>query len=305
MFQKATKKQSRLRLALIGPSGSGKTYSALSIAQGLGEKIAVIDTERGSASKYSDTFQFDVLEPETFAPDVYVSAIQAADAEGYDVLIIDSLSHAWCGKGGALEMVDDAARRSKSGNTFAAWRDVTPQHNRLVDAILQSSCHIIVTMRSKTEYIMEDNGKGKMTPKKVGLQPIQRDGLEYEFDVVCDVDLDHYLTVSKTRCAHLDRAVIDRPGAALGQTLKAWLTDGAPMPEPKAQPMSSDARLALYRRIGAAAAMLGYTKEQTAAACYENCMKDSATALTDDELVSFVELMENRVAEMSEDESNV
>src|SRR5690606_21534998 len=141
-FQKATKKSARLRMALIGVAGAGKTYTALSIAQNLGQKVAVVDTERGSASKYSDMFDFDVMEMESYGPKVYVDAIHAAEEAGYDVLIIDSLSHAWAGKDGALEMVDRAAKRAQSGNTFGAWRDVSPLHNQMVDAIVSSRIHI-------------------------------------------------------------------------------------------------------------------------------------------------------------------
>lgn len=225
-FQKATKKGARLRMALIGPSGSGKTYSALNIAKYLGEKIALIDTERGSASKYADFFDFDTLVLDTFSPQTYIDAIHAAEEAGYTVLIIDSLSHAWMGKEGALELVDRAAKRSQSGNTFTAWREVTPLHNALVDAILQSGCHIIATMRAKTEYVIDkDERTGKMTPRKVGLAPIQRDGLEYEFDVVADMDMDNNLIVAKTRCPALNGMVIQKPGKEIAQILLSWLGD--------------------------------------------------------------------------------
>lgn len=228
-FKKATKTQSRLRMALMGPAGSGKTYSALTIGQHLGSKIAVIDTERGSASKYADLFEFDVLELDHHSPQEYIAAIQAAAKEGYDLLIIDSLSHAWSGRGGALELVDSAAARSKSGNSFMAWRDVTPLHNQLVDAILAAPMHIVVTMRTKTEYIQErDERTGKTMPKKIGMAPIQRDGMEYEFDVVGELDLDNTLVVSKTRCSALRGAVIREPGANLASILHTWLTSGAP-----------------------------------------------------------------------------
>lgn len=229
VFQKATKAQSRLRLALDGPAGSGKTYSLLSIAAGLAPKgrLAVIDTEHGSASKYADEFEFDVLHLSDFDPRRYIEAIQAAEAAGYDVIGIDSLSHAWSGKGGALEMVDAAARRSKSNNTYTAWRDVTPLHNALVEAILQSRCHVIATMRSKVEHILDtDPRTGKQVPRKVGMAPIQREGMDYEFDVVGDIDLDHKLMVSKTRCRALDGKVFDRPGKQFGEILAGWLSDG-------------------------------------------------------------------------------
>ena len=229
LFQKATKKSARLRMALIGVAGAGKTYTALSIAKHLGDKVAVIDTERGSASKYSDMFEFDVLELETFSPQMYVEAIQAAEEAGYDVLIIDSLSHAWTGKGGALEQVDRIAKRSQSGNTFGAWRDVTPQHNMLVEGIINAKMHIITTMRAKTEYVQEKNEKtGRVTVRKIGLAPVQRDGLEYEFDVVADLDQDNNLIVGKTRCPGVAGAVIPKAGREIARTLKNWLSeDGA------------------------------------------------------------------------------
>lgn len=236
VFQKATKKLARLRMALIGPSGSGKTYTAIKVASRLGKKVAVIDTEKGSASKYADQFGFDVLELETFGPQQYIAAIKAAGDAGYDALVIDSLSHAWNGKGGALELVDQAAARSKSGNSYTAWRDVTPLHNELIDAILRAKCHVIATMRVKTEYVIEKDEKtGKSSPRKVGLAPVQRDGMEYEFDVVGDMD-DAKLVVTKTRCPALSKAVINEPGEEFADTLKAWLTDGADMPEPQREP---------------------------------------------------------------------
>ena len=233
-FQKATKKSARLRMALIGVAGAGKTYTALAIASHLGSKIAVIDTERGSASKYSDQFEFDVLEIETYSPKTYVEAMEAAEEAGYDVLVIDSLSHAWVGKDGALEQVDKAARRTQSNNNFGAWRDVTPQHNAMVDAMISSKMHIIGTMRAKTEYVQEKDPKsGRTTIRKVGMAPIQRDGLEYEFDVVADIDVDNNFIVGKTRCPQLSGAVVNRAGREVARTLKNWLTDGATTEAPR------------------------------------------------------------------------
>ena len=234
-FRKATKEQLKLRMALIGPAGSGKTYSALNIAQHLGKRIAVIDTEHGSASKYAGLFAFDVVELDSFHPQNYIAGIQAAEQAGYDVLIIDSLSHAWMGKDGALELVDRAAKRSPSGNSFAAWRDVTPLHNQLIEAMLGARLHLIVTMRSKMEYVQDKDEKGRTQIRKVGLQPVQRDGLEYEFDVVADLDTENTFIVGKTRCPQLTGVIVPRPGKEVADTLLAWLTDGAPPAElPKA-----------------------------------------------------------------------
>lgn len=230
MFKKAVRAKSRLRLALIGASGCGKTLSALRIAAGLGQRVAVLDTERGSASKYAGIevdgarLDFDVAELESFEPRRYVEAIRAAGRD-YDVLVIDSLSHAWIGQGGIIDQKD------KSGSQgFDAWRKLTPQHNELVDAILACPAHVIATMRSKTEYVVEKDERGKNVPRKVGTAPVQRDGMEYEFDVVGEIDFDHVLHVTKTRCFALDDAHIRRPGADLAATLRAWLEEGVDAP---------------------------------------------------------------------------
>ena len=232
-FTPATRKKSRARVALVGPSGSGKTYTALLLARGLvgaEGRIAVIDTERASASKYAgEVTDFDALDLDHHSPKEYVDAIQDAGRAGYDCLVIDSLSHAWNGRGGALEQVDSASKRSQ-GNSYVAWRDVTPQHNALVDAILTYPGHVIVTMRAKTEYVLETGKNGKQTPRKVGMAPIQRDGMEYEFDVVADMDLDHNMIVSKSRCSALADAVFTKPDASVSDTLRAWLSDGVDAP---------------------------------------------------------------------------
>jgi hypothetical protein len=243
-FKKATKTTAKARIVLMGPSGGGKTKTALLIAAGLvgpNGKIAVIDTENASASKYAgdDGVEFDVLVLESFAPTAYVQAIKAAEEAGYDAVIVDSLTHAWAGKGGALEQVDNAAKRSQSGNAYMAWRDVTPQHNALVDALVRCKCHLIATLRTKTDYVLEEvtkNGKTTKQPRRIGLAPVQREGMEYEFDVAADITLDHDLIVTKSRCSALDEAVIRKAGKELGRTLAAWLSDGAPAPEPAPEP---------------------------------------------------------------------
>jgi len=226
-FKRATKAAAKLRLGLIGPAGSGKTYTALRIANGLGGRIAVVDTERGSASLYAGErgIDFDVIELDTYEVERFTQAIKDAAAAGYGVLIIDSLSHAWAGKGGILEFVDNAGKRSGNGGNFGAWRDATPRHNALVDAILGAPLHVICTLRSKVEYVVENVG-GRNQVRKVGLQPVQRDGLEYEFTVVGDVTQDHDLVVTKTRAAFLKDRVIREAGEELGQQLAAWLADG-------------------------------------------------------------------------------
>jgi hypothetical protein len=166
---------------------------------------------------------------------LYVEVIEAAQKAGYAVLVIDSLSHAWMGKEGALEKVDAAAARSR-GNSYVAWREVTPMHNRLVDAMIQSRLHLIATMRSKMAYEQErDEKTGKVEVKKLGLQPIQREGMEYEFDVFADIDLEHRLIVGKTRCAALDKYVEAKAGEKVAEILYGWATSGATQKPPPAE----------------------------------------------------------------------
>jgi len=246
-IQKAVKAQVKARIALIGPSGSGKTYSALAIAHGLAGtgRVVVIDTERGSASMYANEFDFDTLQLPSFSPETYTAAIKHCVAAGYAVIVIDSLSHAWIGKDGALEMVDQASARER-GNSFAGWRSVTPLHNEMVDTIISCGAHVIATMRSKSEWVVEKDERGKSVPRKIGLQPVQRDGMEYEFDLTADIDVDHRLAVAKTRLRFLDGKVISKPGRELGEQILADIMDGSayvpapateiPEPQPAAAP---------------------------------------------------------------------
>jgi energy-coupling factor transporter ATP-binding protein EcfA2 len=254
-FRKAVKHESKLRMSIAGPSGSGKTYTALTLAHALkGDKgVALIDTERGSASKYADVFpEFDVVELDTFSPTLFVEMIKEAESAGcYSVLVIDSLSHAWNGTGGLLEIVDAIAKRKYQNNTYVAWKDATPLQNALIDAITRSSLHIIVTMRSKQEYALEkDERTNKTTPKKIGMAPIQRDGMEYEFDIAADMDIDNTMIIQKSRCSQLAGQVIAKPNEQVADVLKAWL-EGEPVPETEQRsPVVSikDRRYAVYDR---------------------------------------------------------
>ena len=234
MFQKAVKFESRLRLAIAGPSGSGKTFTSLAIATALGGRIALVDTEHGSASKYADLFDFDVLNLDApFHPDRFVEAIRAAQAAGYQVLILDSLSHAWSGPGGVLEIKEQLAKR-REYNDYTAWGPAGELQNRLVQAILASNMHVIATMRSKTSYAMDEvieDGRKRTKIVKQGMAPIQRDGFEYEFDVFIDMDIDNNAIVTKTRCPALTGKVFPRPGADVAGILSTWLK-GQPAPEP-------------------------------------------------------------------------
>lgn len=232
LFKQAVKHESKLRLAITGPSGSGKTYTALAVATELaeGKPIAVVDTEHGSASKYADVFTFDVIDMEPpYHPDRFVQFIAEAAKEGYGVVVLDSLTHAWQGTGGMLEVIDEIAKRMRNPNSFAAWKEGTPIQNRLIEAIVHSPIHIIATMRSKQEYVLQADDRGKQTPKKVGMAAQQRDGFEYEFDIVVDMDIDHNGIVSKSRASVVADRVFHKPGAEFAKLLKGWLK-GAPAP---------------------------------------------------------------------------
>lgn len=262
-FEKATKKKSKLRLAVFGPSGSGKTYSALRIATGLGDKIAVIDTERGSASKYSDRFAFDVCELDR--PDIGSMIATLADAKEYGVLIIDSMTHSW------QELIEDVEKIAKAkyhGNTWSAWSEGTPKQKEFIDALLRFPGHIIATMRSKTEWTTEKSDNGKNRPVRLGLAPEQGKNIEYEFDMLLEINQEHFATVIKDRTGKYQDVSIDKPGEALGKELAEWLGQGSePKPEPEQEPTKPKQKEDTKPKKG------GMTKEQA------ERIKDLRTAL--------------------------
>lgn len=226
-FQKAVRKQARLRLALSGPSGAGKTTAALLIAKGLGGRIAVVDSERNSASLYSDLVDFDTLSLEPpFSPERYIKALDAAEKAAYDVCILDSITHEWDGSGGCLEINESVAHAKFRGNTWAAWNETTPRHRAFVDAMLQSPMHIIVTMRSKTETVQGEDKK----VKKLGMKTVQREGMDYEFTAVLDLEHEkHYAVASKDRTRLFSEPHIIT--ADTGRRILAWLDSGVVLVE--------------------------------------------------------------------------
>ena len=229
-FRKAERRKAKLRLGITGPAGSGKTMSALLIAGGLvgGDysKIGILDTENGSADLYvnstasgSPIGEYNVLTlTPPFEAQKYISGIKMAEDAGLEVVILDSITHAWSGEGGFLEKQGRIA--DKSGNSWSAWRSVTPEHNRFIDAMLQSKIHVIATMRSKTEHVYEG---GKV--KKLGMAPVAREGMEYEFSVVFDMDQAHNATPTKDRTSLFDGKIF-KPGIETGKTLLKWLEEG-------------------------------------------------------------------------------
>lgn len=272
MFKKAERKQAKLRLALAGPSGSGKTYSALLLAQGLGGRIAVIDTEHGSASLYADLVDFDAMELHApYSPERYIEAIVAAEQAGYDTLIIDSYSHEWTGSGGCLEQNETVAHQKFRGNTWAAWNETTPRHRKLTDKILTGSMHIICTMRSKTETVQ---GEGKKI-LKLGMKSEQRDGTDYEFTVVLDLTHDgHTATASKDRTKLFDQPELI--SADTGRRLLAWLNSGL-NPEDRAKELLVDAIADIHQAADMAALESAYNAGRVIVHGFDN-LKPSLVA---------------------------
>lgn len=226
MFQRATKTKRKLRLAFFGPSGSGKTYSALAIASGMSDRVAVVDTEHYSASLYADTFTFDTQTLEQPGIDEIITAI--TEAREYDVLIIDSITHPWQE---LLADIDQLAKAKYKGNTWSAWSDGTPKQKRLIRAITTFPGHLIVTMRSKTEWTTTETKSGHEQPQRVGLAPEQGKGIEYEFDMLGEVSAEHIVQIIKDRTGKYQDALLEKPGPEFGRDLVAWLETGAD-PEP-------------------------------------------------------------------------
>lgn len=230
-LRKATRQKAKIRLAISGPSGSGKTYSALLIAFGIvsdWSKIAVIDTENNSADLYAHLGDYNVLElAPPFTTDKYMKAIVECEKAGQEIIIIDSISHEWMGSGGILESVDNVTAASSSKNAFSSgWKEMTPKHNEFMSAVIHSKSHIIATLRSKQDYqLIDDNGK--KVPKKIGLNPIQRDGVEYEFTVHLDMAMNNHAVALKDRTGLFNGKIPFKPNHQTGEEIKEWCETGS------------------------------------------------------------------------------
>jgi hypothetical protein len=238
-FKPATRQAVKLKLGLMGPSGSGKTYSADRLAAGLcpGGKIAFLDTENGSASLYADRFAFDVLDMHApFTVQKFLAAIDDAVKAGYDCLIIDSISAEWQELLAEKELLD-----ARGGNSFTNWGSITKKHEDFKKAFVQAPIHIIACMRSKQEYVLQTNDKGKQAPVKVGMGAVQREGFEYECSVVFDIDMSHHAKASKDRSSLFGDDIFQITEDT-GKILRDWLQKGgAPVPEPEPHTTSATA----------------------------------------------------------------
>lgn len=241
-IKKVSRKRAKLRVGLFGASGSGKTYSALRLARGLTgnwEKVVIIDTERESANLYANLGDYNVLQlSPPFEPERFINAITVAEKAGAEVIIIDSISHEWMGKGGCLEIADKVVGR----NDYAKWKEVTPRHNAFIDRILQSSVHIICCGRSKDDVDMVKNDRGKLEPQKVGLKAVTRDGFDFEMTVCFDLDKWHNALCSKDRTQLFDGKPAFQITEQTGEALTDWLNE-APEPEPPAAAVDDRAEI--------------------------------------------------------------
>lgn len=233
-LKKATRKKVKLRLNLSAPSGAGKTYGALLLAKGLvgsWDKIAVIDTENGSASLYEHLGDFNVIDlAPPFSPERYIDAIDACVSAGMEAIIIDSSSHEWSGPGGCLEINEKLAQAKYRGNTWSAWNETTPRHDAFVQKVLHCDAHIITCTRSKMETIMGEDKK----IKKVGMKDIQRDGWEYELTVSLSIDRDTHMTIaSKDRTELFEGKEPFKITEQTGLMIKDWCDKGIVPEKPK------------------------------------------------------------------------
>jgi AAA domain len=238
-FRKASRKQVKMKLAIAGPSGAGKTASSLLIAYGLAgdwSKVGVIDTENGSSELYfnqrfGDTkigeyVIYDMKPP--YKPELFIEVLLAMAETGVEVIVIDSLSHEWIGRGGILD------EYNKMGGKFSDWAVLTPRHDRLIDTIRHLPVHVIATMRSKQEYAQaETNGKKKV--EKLGMASQQRDGMDFEFTTVLQMNMQNFAETDKDRTHMFPVDQIFQPTAETGKKILEWCKLGIELePEKKA-----------------------------------------------------------------------
>ena len=240
----ATRESILLRAGICGPTGSGKTKTGLTLGSRMVERLGtgplyVIDSENKSALRYAYSprsrqgyrFKHVPMPEDDYSPAAYTAAMDYCESQGAGVILIDSLSHAWNGINGVLEQVDQVTERSRSKSTFSeGWKAMTPIHNRLIQRILGSSAHIIFTLRAKVDWVVQENALGKKEPVKVGLAPVQREGVDYEPDLFFDMTApENLLIVSKSRSDRIAPGTIfKKPGTDLADLIIEWIEDSDP-----------------------------------------------------------------------------
>lgn len=232
VFEPPVREARKARIVLDGPTGSGRTSTALRLAQGLGGPVGLVDTDRASAALYSPYFEFLHLPVNTFDPRLLIEVIAAAAAQRIGTLIIDSASPFWSGRSGLLALVDEVGRQKYKGNNSPAWTDLRPVEWDLMDALMGFPGHLIVTLRVRTDYQVQESREGRLITVKYGLKPDQRDQFDADFHVALSLDMAHTATVTKSRVVDVPvGSVIELPGEDLGKVIGAWLADGVEMPD--------------------------------------------------------------------------
>lgn len=232
-IKKAVREKIFVKVALMAPSGGGKTYGALRLATGMAEeikkqtgkdvKILLANTEAKRGYYYANEFEYDIVDVDSpHNPEKYVELIAFAETEGYDILILDSSSHEWEGKGGCLEL------QQQAGGTYQAWGKITPRHDKFIQALANCKMHTIATMRGKDQYEMEKDQNGKTNVKKLGVGAKQRDGFEYEFTCTFLIDQKTSMSEAQKDNTHL----FENEGAVLlseahGKKLIQWANSGS------------------------------------------------------------------------------
>lgn len=242
-FRRGQRKQLRARLMIEGSAKAGKSFTALRFAYALAPtaRVFVVEAgERNSTEKYfgeeidGRRWEFDIVQLDSYSPEMYVAALREAERQGAETVIFDSLSAEWTGKGGALEIAD------RGNGPFGGWKTATPLHDAMFEAIQASPCHVIATVRSKMDYVLQANEKGKLEPVRVGLAPIQRDTAPYEFDVLISLDQAHVATVSGSRCRAIEGLSVLKPGADFLRPYINWLETGVQTDAAKPSPRITD-----------------------------------------------------------------
>ena len=311
--RRAERKKAKLRLGLSGPAGSGKTLSSLLIAYGLCKdwsKITLIDTENGSGDLYANhTIEQDgkrinigvynvITLDAPYDPDKYIRAIEMCEEAGDVVVILDSITHCWAGKGGLREQHGKITDSSNSGNSWAAWRKVTPRHNTFVEKMLTCRLHLIATLRAKMDYVQDKNPDGSTIIKKIGLNPIQRDGMEYEFTAFFDLGQNHYASCSKDRSSIFDEKIW-LPGIETGEIFLEWLNSGVEV-DPKEEEarermkyLAATAEADKLKKIKSLAKNKGWDAKTAKEKLLEVTGKNTTSALNNEEADKFIEYLAN------------
>ncbi|MCZ1021360.1 AAA family ATPase [Streptomyces albulus] len=231
-FTTAVRQQRPARILLDGPPGAGTLYTSLALATSIGDRVAVIDAQRGRSRAYADTFTFDACPPLSYcSPDTLITMLAHCADQRYDTVVVSPLSAFWIRPGGIREQVARASKRSASGK-WSAWDEVRPIETQMLEALLGYPGHVIATVRDKLEYVAGPDENGRFTRQIIGLAPIGREGMEYEWDIVATMDNSHTLVVVKAPTEDLSGHIETKPGARFASGIKSWLDTGEPVQPP-------------------------------------------------------------------------